>query len=413
MKRKLLKQICCEWRGNIWMIVELIVVGLVMWGISTIFTSYYVRHQPPKGYQIDNIYIALPMIIPEEASGRVEYPDSLHSPETDLDLIVDKLSSNPYVEMVGLGTNSMPYAYNYYGGAFLTTIDTVNCKYYGNQRYFTPDLLRTIRLTGVNGETTEDLVAVLERGELIFADTPDLTGHDIKTSQWIGRDVYLSFDSSRVQHVGAVISGIARDDYERMIRGGIILPPDPDYFPQEVVIRVKEGMGEEFLNSVSYSDLEAGNVYLTNLQSLESRRDRAHMMQGYTIEIRNLIGCSVFLFVVVFLGFLGAFWFRTQERVPELALRKCAGATNASLCRRLLSEGLLLLVISAPVIALLGHLIINRFDISDLLHTEELSLIWISYAITLAAIALIIVAGILMPAMKAMHIDPANAIKEQ
>lgn len=52
-----------------------------------------------------------------------------------------------------------------------------------------------------------------------------------------------------------------------------------------------------------------------------------------------------FLLLNIFLGLLGTFWFRTQQRRSEIALHKAHGASDMSIFVRLISEGLLLLLL--------------------------------------------------------------------
>lgn len=49
----------------------------------------------------------------------------------------------------------------------------------------------------------------------------------------------------------------------------------------------------------------------------------------------------------IFLGVIGTFWFRTQQRRGEVALRMAMGANRKNIFYRLITEGLLLLSMSA------------------------------------------------------------------
>ena len=62
-----------------------------------------------------------------------------------------------------------------------------------------------------------------------------------------------------------------------------------------------------------------------------------------------------FLLLNNFLGLLGTFWFRTQQRRSEIALHKAHGATDRAIFSRLLSEGILLLAIVTPVALLIDY----------------------------------------------------------
>ena len=57
MKRKLISQMRNEWRSNVWMTVELIIVGVVLWVIFTAFGTIIHMHQSPKGIDFSDIYM--------------------------------------------------------------------------------------------------------------------------------------------------------------------------------------------------------------------------------------------------------------------------------------------------------------------------------------------------------------------
>ena len=156
---------------------------------------------------------------------------------------------------------------------------------------------------------------------------------------------------------------------------------------------------------------------------MDNIKEDAH--KDIKVTYRNVIVCAIFVLVSVFLGFLGSFWYRTQQRVPELALRKVNGATNSDLLRRFISEGLLLLVMPSLLLVPAGLVIIQI--INDATESEGGStfsmdfqglplgqwIIWAGLAMSVASLAIMIVAGIWMPARKAMKVEPAIALKDQ
>lgn len=412
MKRKLIQQMRNEWRSNLWMGIELVIVGFVLWAIFTFsgFMSYL--HKEPVGFDLTDIYIGEIRSIPEEATTYTPYPDSLHSDRTDLESLMNHLRNNPYVEIIGTGINAIPYNFNFSGNEMSANIDGQRQIYYGNVRMMSPDLIRAIHLQGINGETSEELATMIDNGQILLS-TYEATHNEIQADPtiWRGRDIFWSYDSTRVEHVGAVINGIRRSDYEPSF-GVIVTNLTNRWLPDELVIRVKPGKGRDFLASVKGSDLEFGNVYVSNLQSSEQRRDQAHL----TIKSNRdaMIVSAAFVMVAVFLGFLGSFWYKTQQRVPELALRKVNGATSASLFRRLISEGMILLAVAGAIIAVLGGFILSRIDLAAEIGMSFPAWIpWAMFAVALAALALMIVAGIALPASKAMKINPAQALKDQ
>ena len=120
-------------------------------------------------------------------------------------------------------------------------------------------------------------------------------------------------------------------------------------------------------------------------------------------QLRNYCIGMGFLLLNIFLGLLGTFWFRTQQRRGEIALHKVNGATNRAVFARLLSEGLLLLLI-VTMPALLIDLNLAKAELNSLL---------LCAAASFVLIALMIVIGIWYPARRAMRVQPAEALHDE
>ena len=133
------------------------------------------------------------------------------------------------------------------------------------------------------------------------------------------------------------------------------------------------------------------------------------------VTMRKYVAVMVFMLVSVFLGLLGTFWFRTQQRTAEIAVRKVNGATDFSVFRRLVSEGLLMLAVATlPAIVidwLLCHYELNALYGSQGYFTAG------RFALTVAAttllMALMVIAGIWFPAYKATRVEPVRALADE
>ena len=407
MKRKLISQMRNEWRSNVWMSVELIVVGVVLFVIFEIFAVLAYIHEPPKGIDFSDIYIGRIGCVDKSSSSFRQYPDSLHNYTTDLEMLKTNLSGNPYVESVGTGNNAIPYNYNYSGTIIATTSNDSTIYYRANQRCMDPDMVKTLRLTGYNGESSDKLAKMIDEGMMLIS---TLDNEDFDSDLWVGHDVYYGADSANVYQVGGLINGIRRVDYEPLYGGVIIHDVPDDRIPSEIAIRVKPGKGREFMESLDESYLEFGNIYVSDVMSIENRKDEAH--RQFTSMMRNLTVCALFLMIAVFLGILGSFWYRTQQRIPEIALRKVNGATDRDILCRFMAEGLMLLLVSAPVIALIVALVLPKFSLDESITTPAW-LEWTMFPVTMVALGLMIVTGIACPAFKAMKTNPAEALKDQ
>ena len=115
----------------------------------------------------------------------------------------------------------------------------------------------------------------------------------------------------------------------------------------ELCIRVKPEMDhdiKEMLMKDAPTQFRIGNLMVTDVVSFKDIR--RNFQTFYTNRERNYYAGMGFLLLNIFLGLLGTFWFRTQQRVGEIAIRKVNGATDRSIFNRLIGEGLLLLVVA-------------------------------------------------------------------
>lgn len=412
MKRHLLSQIRNEWRSNLWMIIELTIISAILWFLFSFLCAIVHIRFTHKGYDLSDIYVADIRAVSKESPLFHPY-DSLHNYRTDLDMLWADMRANPYVELVGTGSNAMPYNYNFSGDMWgLIEVDSIYT-YYGNRREVSPEVVRILRLEGTHGETPEQLASVLEKGDIIISPASDEYVSKYPDPEFFrGKDLVSNSDSSVVKRVGAIAAGLQRNDYESLFSGVIYYPIAANGLPQQMIFRIKPGMSRQFSESLSPDDKQVGNVYLSNLQHIDRMRDKAQV--DINITIRNLSICVVFLLLVIFLSFLGTFWFRTQQRVSEIAIRKVNGATRRNIFVRFIGEGMILLCIATVLATAIeaALLYFSIISITEMFGSES----WILYesmAVTFAVMTLLVIAGIWMPARKAMSINPAYALKDQ
>lgn len=422
MKRKLLKQMRREWGGNFWLVLELIIVGTVIWTITSMLAPMMRRGAQPLGLDISDVYMARIETKPENSPTYVAYDSLNHTQQSEVSRLLTNLRSNPYVELAGRGEGASPYSYNYNGSWLIDIAATQDsAKFIATQvnvRRMTPETLRILRLQGARGETTGQLAQALERGDVILSTTDELPDGVVAPDRMLGKDVYFYPDSSHIVRTAAVMSSpVPRDDYEPRYNADAIAPLQPDELG-ELYVRLKPGTGQEFIESLTADQTSAGNIYVSTWKSLERQREIVGSVQANLR--RNQIMLSVFLLAVVFMGFLGTFWFRTQQRVGEIAMRKVCGATDSQIFRRMLSEACTLLAIAAVPTALLCCLIHDKLLVKDG-NIERIKAmfygyhewgIWTASIGTLLLMLLIIVAAIWYPARKAMKVDPASALKD-
>lgn len=182
----------------------------------------------------------------------------------------------------------------------------------------------------------------------------------------------------------------------------------------ELCIRVRPDMDKDIINSLmseAQTQFHVGNYILNNVQSFDDIRD-AYQEDDYDRQRNYYVGMG-FMLLNIFLGLLGTFWFRTQQRVQEIALRKVNGATNSSVFARLVSEGLILLVIATPIAFVIDALL-AKYELNTWLNGY---FVWkniiINASIAFVLMAVMVIAGIYFPALRAMKIQPAEALKDE
>ncbi len=155
-------------------------------------------------------------------------------------------------------------------------------------------------------------------------------------------------------------------------------------------------------------------MYLYNLNSLEDMR--MGVERESNIELRISISVICFIVIIVGLGLMGTFWFRVQQRVSEIAIRRVCGASKRDIFRRIVSEGLILLLIAIPFITAIGLIYYRVYMLGEAPEGFEgrpVSHLLLLEAATCVVVAIGIVLSMIVPARQAMRIEPAVAVKEE
>lgn len=417
MDQKLIKQVKNEWRSNIWLVVELAVISVVLWYIvDYLFVTGSVYNQP-RGFDISHCY--------RISTGHLTEQDSDYVPDRDGEKLYEdyeelrrRIELRPEVEAASLSMNSTPYNGSNSGVRYL--VDSIFSAGYVICRRVSPEFPKVFRWRGMKGETPEELGEIIKRGDVLVSDNllHFSTDNPRPMTEYVGRKIVLDYDTAHPATVGASIVPVRYNDYMQGEMNRTVVSGIPrSYFGVggEFSVRVKANMDEGFIEVLmadADTQLRAGNLFITNVESFDDVRE-AHQ-HGTETQIRNMIFIMAFLLVNIFLGLLGTFWFRTRQRSRDIAIRLVSGATKGDIFRLLISEGLVLLTIATPV-ALLADLNIAHAELNQYYEGEylEWGRLLICGGVTYLLIALMIALGISIPAWRAMKIDPAVALRDE
>lgn len=443
MKRKLLKQIAHEWRSNLWLTIELLIVSVVMWYVVDYLSIQATIINIPMGVDTENCFIVDLSRVPGDSPDR-EPSDTTHETMANSHrAIIDRLRTNPDVEGVGLlSYQSIPYTQNTNNIA-ISEVDSQDSLASGYMAYrrMSPEAIKVLRITGMKGESPDEIAAILSRDEWLLGNNVFLydqrlaSDTTITQEYWIneyrksetsdksfliGKRFLARSNNDSISHrIGAVIHPLKRLEYETP-NGGVIDKLDESndnhIIQSQLVVRVKPEAFTRFEQETlakSSTLYRAGNSYLSTVTSCDNMRET---VQAEASElVRNFVVIMLFLMASIFLGLLGTFWFRTQQRVSEIAIRMVNGATRAMVFRRLIGEGLLLLGVATPF-AVVCDWLLCRYELNNCIYGWDFfepTRFVVTVAITFALMTLMIVAGIWFPAHKAMKTEPAIALKDE
>lgn len=414
MQKKLFTQIRNEWRGNLWLALELLVVSVVLWYIIDMLYCSLATYNEPRGFDTGHCYLIEMGVLtdksPDYKSGTDWHDDIL--------TLAERLRHRPEVEAVSLSQNSYPY--NGSNSTDPVQYDTLRSPGWTIRRLVTPDFVRVFRYRGAQGETPEQLAEMLRKGEFLASDNL-YRRYGIRMTSLVGKDFHLFGDTTYSFRLGAALQNVRYSDFqqarssysfvyniEQLDRGFI----NPD---NELCVRVKENMDKDFiarLKADSESQYRIGNIYIADIRSFtDIRRSYQQSMMN---ELRNYTVGMAFLMLNIFLGLLGTFWFRTQQRRGEIALHKAMGATDGAVFGRLMSEGMfLLLAVTVPAVVIdivLAHFELNSWRNGTTLEWPRMAF---CAAATFVLIAAMIGIGIGIPARRAMKVQPAEALHDE
>lgn len=412
MNKKLFTQIKNEWRSNLWLVTELLLVSVVMWYIVDYMYVKAMVYNEPRGFDISHCYLVQMGELTDKSPDYVEYENN-EERSADIGELLERLRRREDIEAVSLSQNSYPY-----NGSNSTTnvvYDTFRAPGWTIRRLVTPDFLRVFRYQGTRGETPEQLAGMVEKGEFLASENL-YNEYGIKMSSLVGKRFYLFGDTTSTYRLGAALKDVRYSDYQQASQSNSMVAKLSWYDAmQELCIRVKEDQDKEFITRLK-ADSEKlyriGNIFIADVRSFADIR--RNFQQSQSNRLRNYIFGMGFLMLNIFLGLLGTFWFRTQQRRGEIALMKSLGGTDKTVFTRQLTEGVFLLIIATiPAIFIdwnLANAELNAWmDGSTFGWIRFINTVLISFVL----IALMIIVGIWIPARKAMKVQPAEALHDE
>jgi putative ABC transport system permease protein len=412
-------------RANLLLGLGMFVISLALW-YSVDYVYTVAKNQcTPLGFDWHHVYHFHVSALPEVSADYKTDRQASELTSEDGAELMRRLNAHPAVESSCITIYHAHYVWKNAQTALL--VDSLQLG--GYLRLVTPEYFRVFRVKTWNGGSPELLVKAAEQGDnpiivakrigqnILSHNNPD-AATDLTAA--IGRKVLATNMNEDSMRIAAFCEDQKYNEFTRPQAAvyGMMNPIGEQWLTENGVsnfdfyFRVKEGADTpDFLADFRKEmgpQLRVGNLYVEDIVPVATTR-AAHLSANLS-ELYTYLTVSAFFLVNAFLAILGTFWFRTQERTEEMAVRLVVGSRPRQLMALLMGEGLLLVTL-AYIPALIVAYVLGA---NDLLATYPIE--WsfvrflVSSALTYVLLAAITVFSIGFPARRAMKLNPAVAL---
>ena len=424
MLRMIFIQLWNERKSNVLIFLELVVVSVFLWYASDALYVQYRSFVRPLGFDISNVYHVQLATVPVSSA---DYDTSaVHSRRGGGDFLAvyDRLAHHPQVEAVCYTAGNH---FHYRGSNRFATFKKDSLVRHGYVRHVDPAYFRVFRVKTADGQSWETLTKALDENRVVVTGTVG-TAFFGSAAKALNQEIQITDQGDRdsvFYHVGAVCEPQRYSDFldydyayykpvgsrEAIANSGDGLANGLNLF-----IRIKPAAdNDRFVTGFTREmaqQLRLGNIYLKDVVPMSYYRNE--MLRSWMDDIRFYSSGILFFLLNVFLGIIGTFWFRTQQRSAEIGLRMAMGASRRNIFRQLFAEGFALLGVAflpaAVVFADLMYMEVT--EQADMLIPLSGRLLC-GMAVTLALIAVMVAIGIGFPACRAMRLQPAETLHEE
>lgn len=413
MIEQILKQLWAQRKSNIWLFLELMLVGIFVWYIAdnSIVTTY--TYNKPTGFDASHIYrLNLNKLEP----GMMGYVDE-ETPDIDnLSKLTDQIRLLEGIENLSLSYFSCFYS----NGNSTWTIgpdtvtDSSNMEHVRVKRV-SPEFFDLFRVKDENGERIDP--ALLTHSSVVLSKElkEKIYGHHNAIGNLVKRDI-----NGSTSVVMAVTSSIRDTEYEKELPCFFEFLTGPNLIERinqfraervELLVRVNPQFDKNFMERFTQQMGErtkANNLYVSGIIPLSDMR--ANRLRDYWKQEKTGLSLLAFVLINVFFGIIATFWLRTGYRKGEIGLRMALGANRFNIFSYLYLESLCMLILTIIPVAIISLNIIY----GGFIDTERLQFgFWrfvCGLLVTYLLLFIMIVLGVWYPAKQSAETEPATAL---
>lgn len=417
MLQHIIKIIWNERHANFLIWLELLVVSVCLLYLADFAVTKAWSYTRPMGidtHRVANItfeelYSKHPNYVPREVDSTPTY-DAITT-------LLKRIEQHPDVEAVGYCFSAFPY----HGNKQTLTItlkgettSTIN----GTQLVITPQYVDVFRLQNATG-TKEELIDALKNGFSIPSESV-AKNLGLSTNELLNRDLLCDvYGDSAYSNIKCVVKEIRRNEIdteepsvlhydEHLLRYLVSQSPQSLQYG----LRIKEGaqITPRELFQELRPQLQVANWRVRNITPIEAMKEQSQAAFFNSLKL-NAIYMS-FLLICIFLGVIGTFWYRTQQRRAQMGLRLAMGETPIHLLGMYLTEGLLLLLTTLPL-SIPTYCLFSAYGV---LEDNFVTFFWrgpLTFLVAYAILTLLTLLAIWIPTRGAVRLSPALSIHEE
>ena len=417
MLQHLIKIIWNERNANFLIWLELLVVSVCLLYLADIAVTKAWIYTRPTGIDTHKVAYFTFKELWKQHPKYVSPEEDSTSTYDAITTLLKRIEQHPDVEAVGYCFSAFPY----HGNKQTLTItlkgettSTIN----GTLLVITPQYVDVFRLQNATG-TKEKLIDALKNGFSIPSESV-AKNLGLSTNELLNRDLLCDvYGDSTYSNIKCVVKEIRRNEIDTE-EPSVLRYDEPllrylvSKSPQSLQygLRIKEGANitpQELFRELR-EQLQVANWRVEKIGPIAEMKENSQAAFFNSLKL-NAIYMS-FLLICIFLGIIGTFWYRTQQRRSQIGLRIAMGTTPARLLQMYITEGLLLLISTLPLSIVAYYL----FTVYGVLDENTVIFFWrapLTFLVAYAILALLILFAIWIPTRSAVHTSPSLSMHEE